>query len=147
MRLWLPIASLSSILFSLNSMAFCFNQAGLKYDINPKLLKAIAYTESRLDPEAINKSNSNGTVDYGLMQINSVWFGKLEDFGVLKTHVINEPCTNIHVGAWILAQNFALSGEGWLAVGAYNAGYSKKGEAARQKYINIVKTNFERLSQ
>jgi soluble lytic murein transglycosylase-like protein len=128
-------------------MAFCFDEAGKKYDINPRLLKAIAYTESRLDQTAVNDRNGNGTVDYGLMQINSAWLGKLEEFGVFKSHIINEPCTNVHVGAWILAQNFAHSGEGWLAVGAYNAGYSKDREAARQRYINIVKTNFERLSQ
>lgn len=138
-------AFLLTCLFSLNSYAFCFEEAGARFDINPKLLEAIAYTESRLDPKAINGNNTNGSTDYGLMQINSFWFEKLANLGVSEERVINEPCTNVHVGAWILANNFAQSGEGWLAVGAYNAGYRADRQKARDRYISIVKKNLMEL--
>lgn len=133
--------------FSSQSFAFCFNEAGETYNVNPLLLKAISYTESRLDPNAINKANSNGTYDIGLMQINSNWFPMLIQNGVNPDLVKTDPCANVFVGAWILAQNFETSGEGWLAVGAYNAGYSKRTEAARKRYIELVKQNFERLQE
>jgi hypothetical protein len=47
-----------------------FNQA------EAKTMVCIAKHESAFDPKAINTSNSNGTTDYGLYQINSIWDGK-----------------------------------------------------------------------
>lgn len=35
----------------------------------------IAKKESNLKPQAINTANKNGTKDYGIMQINTVWIG------------------------------------------------------------------------
>lgn len=46
-----------------------------QYQLSPiesTVLTCIAIAESKLDIKAINYSNSNGTVDYGLFQINSV---------------------------------------------------------------------------
>lgn len=62
-----------------NDSASIFNFKGLgsKYDIPPNLLKAIAKVESGLNPSAVSKPNSNGTRDYGLMQINSKTFQKM----------------------------------------------------------------------
>ncbi len=37
----------------------------------------IAYEESKFDSKAVNHSNSNGTIDYGLYQINSIWIEEL----------------------------------------------------------------------
>lgn len=37
------------------------------------------YSESGLRPDAVNTSNSNGTVDRGIAQINSIWKMKPED--------------------------------------------------------------------
>lgn len=41
-------------------------------DINTMI--CIAYRESKFNHKAINHYNRNGTKDYGLFQINSVWF-------------------------------------------------------------------------
>ncbi len=37
------------------------------------IVACIAQHESSLKPKEINRANKNGTVDYGLMQINSIW--------------------------------------------------------------------------
>ncbi|MFZ6774448.1 lytic transglycosylase domain-containing protein [Undibacterium sp. SXout7W] len=97
----------------------CWDQAAQKYGINPYLLHAIAKTESNLNPAAINR-NKNGTYDIGIMQINSSWFPILSKYGLDEQQLL-EPCTNIQVGAWILAQNMQRLGNSWNAVGAYNS--------------------------
>jgi len=117
----------------------CWVEAGLRYSINPALLVAIAQQESSLNPEAINVSNRNGSRDIGLMQINSLWFKRLKAHGITETDLY-DPCLNIHIGAWILAQQIEIFGNTWEAVGAYNAGVAKnlKRDELRTKYANSV---------
>lgn len=144
---------ISGLLMAFNTNAFCFQEAGARFDVNPDLLKAIAFSESSMSQDAVshNRIPETGeilTSDYGLMQINSSWFPRFESMGIEKLEIIEDACTNVLAGTWILAMNFETSGETWLSVGAYNAGYkkSKSKEAARQKYISTVKTNLERIS-
>jgi soluble lytic murein transglycosylase-like protein len=98
----------------------CWNEVGLRYGINPYLLYAIAKTESRLDPHAVNRNNGNGSYDVGLMQINSAWLPRLRAMGIREEQLF-DACVNLEVGAWILAQNMQRLGSSWTAVGAYNA--------------------------
>lgn len=100
----------------------CWAQASAKHKVPVKLLKAIAKTESNFNPRAFNR-NTNGTYDVGLMQINSWWLAKnapLGRMGISKADLY-DPCLNLHVGAWVLRQNFNKFGTNWRAVGAYNA--------------------------
>lgn len=114
----------------------CWDEAGERYGISPALLRAIAKAESNLNPSAIGR-NKGGTYDIGLMQINSGHLEQLKRYGIDAVR-LKEPCTNIHVGAWILADSFARHGFNWEGIGAYNAGcQSLRGEkctAARQRY-------------
>jgi len=116
----------------------CFVEAGKTYNINPRLLRAISKVESKHNSKAIN-INSNGTIDYGMMQINSFWGKKLKSFGI-KTADLFDSCTNVYVGAWILAQSIQKFGNTWEAVGAYNAGtgVSLLAKQKRLKYASIV---------
>ena len=80
--------------------AFCFEEAGEKYGVSPQLLWAIAKTESHFNPSAVNY-NRNGSFDYGLMQVNSSWYGEL---GRERWMRLGDACYNVQVGAWILSQ-------------------------------------------
>ncbi len=67
------------------AQAFCFNKAGAIYQIDPKLLKAIAQQESSLSAKALNinrdKQGHVLSVDYGLMQVNSTHIPRLQKWG------------------------------------------------------------------
>lgn len=111
----------------------CWDDAAQRYQVSSALLYAIARTESGLNPQAVGR-NRNGSRDIGLMQINSTWLPKLATHGIHERDLF-EPCTNIHVGAWILADNVSRLGYTWEAVGAYNA----TNPALRHAYIEKVR--------
>ena len=97
--------------------AFCFEEAGATYGVSPLLLWSIAKHESNMNPSAVGR-NSNGTYDYGLMQINSTWAGAL---GRSLWMSLGDPCTNVKTGAWILSRCIRRHGYNWKAVGCYNS--------------------------
>ncbi len=99
------------------SHAFCFEEAGREYDIAPLLLWSIAKNESGFNPRAVGR-NTNGTYDFGLMQINSSWAATL---GPTRWNALADPCTNVRTGAWILRQCIDKYGYDWKAVGCYNS--------------------------
>jgi len=118
----------------------CFSSAASLYSVEKVLLKAIAKVESNYQCDAINE-NDNGSADFGLMQINNSWEPKLKKMGISWDNVVHDPCTNIHVGAWVLSSNFSEYGSSWYSVGAYNAGVGRSDRTRRNrlKYVNKVK--------
>jgi soluble lytic murein transglycosylase-like protein len=121
------------------SYAQCILKNARHYQINADLITAIIKTESDHQPDAIN-INTSGSEDVGLMQINSEWLPKIKIFGYDRNSLF-DPCTNITVGTWILAQEINRFGYSWKAVGAYNAGPSKSKESRRASYANRVYNN------
>lgn len=117
----------------------CFHRSAAKYNVPVDLLIAIAQTESQMNTKAVGKNSTSE--DLGVMQINTSWLPKLgREFG-LKRHHLYEPCTNIDIGAWVLAHNFVQFGYTWNAVGAYNA----KSPDKRVIYVRKVANNLEKL--
>lgn len=112
------------------SFAFCFEEAGQEYNISPNILWAIAKGESDFNPTAVNY-NKNGSYDYGLMQINSWWYGKL---GHETWMSLSDPCMQVKAGAWVLAQCMQQYGYTWESVGCYNAVSRDK----RKVYVSKV---------
>jgi len=127
------IVLLSFLLLPSIVCAFCFQEAGRKYQISPWLLWSIAKVESGLDPSVINK-NRNGTVDVGLMQVNSIW---AEQLGKTWDH-LDDPCTNVMAGAWILNQCVQDYGYTWKAVGCYHSRTPERRDAYALKIAAIL---------
>lgn len=140
MRLGVTVLAMlmSQSVFSAGETWACWEQAATRYRVPAELLYAIAKVESGLNPSAIGDNKKNGGVStgygIGLMQIDSSWLPRLRrEFGISKEHLF-DPCINLHVGAWILADNIARMGYNWDAIGAYNA----KTPWKRVRYANKV---------
>ena len=141
----------AAILCASAASASCWEAAGARYGIHPWLLAAIAKVESGFDPSAVNSSHvaRTGSVDLGLMQINSTWLPVLARHGITRERLF-DPCTSITVGAWILAELFARYGVTWEAIGAYNAACVRLDPAAcsarRAIYARRVEAALRKLS-
>ncbi|ADO45587.1 Lytic transglycosylase catalytic [Hydrogenobacter thermophilus TK-6] len=104
----------------------CFDKASYETGVNRKLLVVIAYVESGLRSDALNR-NSNGTYDIGLMQINSSNIPKLKRMGIIqKEEDLWDTCTNIRAGAYLLKECIAIYDLSWRAVDCYNKGSKAK---------------------
>ena len=126
---------ITGMFVAMSANAFCFEQAGREYNINPQLLAAIAQVESSMKHDVLNEAHfeRTKTIDIGLMQINSGALKQLGKEGITKEMLLRDPCTNVRVGARILGEKFKKEGPGWEGVGAYNASCVQlKGEACRQ---------------
>jgi len=131
------ISAAAVLVASAQARAFCFDEAAAQYadlGMTGQHLRAIAKVESSFRPRIVNRSNKDGSEDVGLMMINSSHFGRLAKRGITRNRLLDDPCTNVKVGAEILAGNIRRYGLTWRAVGAYNA----KTEWKREVYVHKV---------
>ncbi|WP_249025185.1 lytic transglycosylase domain-containing protein [Citrobacter braakii] len=150
MRTVTAVTVMLMLLASFSARAFCFEAAGAKYGISPRLLEAIARGESHLDPHAINVNrDKKGRVkskDYGLMQINSAHIPELQAMGVIRSaDDLYRPCLNVQTGAWLLAKHFQVCGITWNCLGSYNAGFRADRNETREHYANRIWRIYNRL--
>ncbi len=119
----------------------CIERSARRYNISPLIIKAIIKVESNWNYRAVNR-NRNGSYDVGLMQINSSWFSLLRRYGIYESYLYN-PCVNIDVGAWILAQCIQRYGYTWKAVGCYHS----PTEARKIWYAHRVYSEYKKMER
>lgn len=124
----------------------CFDAAGKDAGIDPDLLRAIAWQESRLHYDIIGKNPVSG-YGMGLMQIDSQHLNNMAHRGIDRDLLVSDICTNIYSGTLILAQAFNQWGATWEAVGAYNAGFARtqKQHLRRMTYAGKIYTVYWKL--
>lgn len=98
----------------------CIAMAANEYQLPPKLLLALYYTEGgRVGRGVLNK---NGSIDHGPFQINSLWLAKLKPYGITASSLTWDPLLNSRVAAWRLKSEIILAnGNVWRGVGNYRS--------------------------
>ncbi|OXI34428.1 lytic transglycosylase [Burkholderia sp. AU16741] len=136
----LTLASTIALSCALSGVARadCLDDAAAFQHVSVALMRGIAQVESGMNPNAMN-TNTNGTVDIGLMQINSTWLPTLAREGITRESLF-DACTNAYVGAWILSQNIRQLGPTWNAIGAYNSASPDKRLAYARKVYDAIRT-------
>ncbi|MDR3432773.1 MAG: transglycosylase SLT domain-containing protein [Rouxiella aceris] len=134
----------TTIIFCNSANAYCWQEAGIRYGIEPDLLQAIGIVESNLNPLAHNL-NKDGSYDIGLMQINSRNMPALKKFNITEQQLLANPCLSVMSAAWILAGMIRQKGYNWEAVGAYHAGYSPSRAHLRKRYVHRVWIHYQCL--
>ncbi|EKH2929589.1 transglycosylase SLT domain-containing protein, partial [Salmonella enterica] len=133
---------------TVNNKYDCFELAGRDANIDPMLLRAVAWQESGLNYRITGSNALAGFGEgygYGLMQIDSQHLLFLKKYGITKENLISDICLNIYVGAYIMAVAFNKFGENWKAVGAYNAGFKEnsKQQERRTLYARKVHATYQ----
>lgn len=122
--------------------AACWEEAGARYGIDPDLLRAIAWQESRGWTHAVGPRLPDGNRALGLMQINSIHLPNLRQYGVRREDLF-DGCASARIGAWVLADCIETFGATWRAVGCYVAGPRSKNTAAQLEYVRSVKAHYD----
>jgi soluble lytic murein transglycosylase-like protein len=99
----------------------CWDQAAAYHHVDPWLLYAIAKVESGYNPTAMSRPNRNGSVDTGMMQVNSTHWATLRRYGIAPSALLNA-CASTYIGAWVLSSSQRRYGNTWEAIAAYNVG-------------------------
>jgi soluble lytic murein transglycosylase-like protein len=141
------------LLMSPPAHAFCFQEAGQRYQVDPLLLEAMAIQESNLRQRAINQNRDDHgeliSTDYGVMQINTRNANTLISMGLIHRpeDLLADACFNVQAGAWVLARHLRVCGNTWRCLGTYNAGFhpSAAQEAKRLRYAKLVRAIYNRL--
>lgn len=101
----------------------CINAAAMAYHVPAKTIISVLNTEG--GKKGLEHKNDNGSIDYGSMQVNSIWLSQLEPYGISKEELRDDPCTNVEVGTWILSQAIARGvikeKPYWESVAGYNS--------------------------
>lgn len=113
---------------------YCFSEAERYYGVSAQILWAISKVESGHNPAAVNK-NTNGSIDYCHMQVNSSW---KKVIGTESWQNLADPCYCTMVGAWIFAGCVQKYGYTWEAVGCYHSQTPSRRDSYALKIYNQI---------
>lgn len=145
MRLFLLLALLTFPALASESYDHLFARWGEVYGIDPRLLKAIALTESNLNADAINPEGS-----YGLMQLMCKKWPCREDLKRFDgwppetKEKLMDADYSVMIAAQLLADNIKLLGVR-RGISAYNNGSCWRKMSERcWEYFRKVKENYKK---
>jgi len=111
-----------TLLFGLCQLAFadCISDIAKENHLNEMDLRSIIRVESNNNPKAVHHDR-NGSVSYGLMQINSIHLRELRKKKIFAKDLLNA-CKNVRFGATLLSRNLERYKTMDRAIAMYNPG-------------------------
>lgn len=105
------------------TFASCVAQAEVKYQVPSCILRAVHEIESGGDLRpGLVRVNRNGTKDYGVTQINTVWVNYFQrKFGITAPELADNACLAVNGSAYIIRYEINASGNLWAGVGNYHS--------------------------
>lgn len=98
----------------------CSIKAANHYHIPALVLLSVADQEGGKPGQKVR--NSNGTYDYGVMQINTVSLADLKRFGINEHHVLANGCYPYYLAAWRIAGHLQNDeGDIWQRAANYHS--------------------------
>lgn len=86
-------------------IGYCVDQASHDFRVPRVVILLILDAEAGWVGAA--SPNTNGSYDYGPMQVNSSWLPTFARFGITRDMLQNHACTNIYAGTWLLSKLMA----------------------------------------
>ncbi len=131
-----PVAALAAALATLPAMAYatapapvpvvgCIKSAATAYRLPPAVVLILLSVEGGTLGQV--SPNSNGTVDIGPMQVNTVWVAAVARHwsatpSAAYLALRDNFCANVEAGTWILRQGMdEARGDFWSGVGFYHS--------------------------
>lgn len=108
------------IYYPLNYVKF-IEKYSKKYDVDPFLVSAVIYEESRFKPAAYSKRGAIGLMQ--IMPSTASWISKHIYREKIQTSVLYQPEKNIELGVWYLNYLEKKYGRDDLVLAAYNSGH------------------------
>lgn len=110
----------------------CINAAARHQRLPADILWAIRMQEG--GQRGLISRNKDGSVDVGVMQINSIHFEEFQKkWGIKPSWLVHSNCISIYAGAYVLRREIDRSGEFWRGVGSYNSRTPSLNKQYREK--------------
>lgn len=97
----------------------CAAPAAQHYGLDLRLVRAVLSQEN--GPDGRYMPNTDGSVDIGPMQINSIHLPELRPYGITAAKLLSDSCLNVYIGAWMLRREIDRAGDVWVGVGNYHS--------------------------
>lgn len=112
----------------------CSIGAAVKYEIPANIMLAIAEKEGGKPGQVVR--NSNGTVDIGVMQVNTVYLKELQRYGIDAVDVAAPGCYPYELAAWRIRNHIKNDpGDIWTRASNYHSRTPKYNQIYRRDLI------------
>lgn len=129
----------------------CMALVAQLYNLPPRVLPSIQRVEG--GRPGLVSLNRNGSEDYGVMQVNSIWLDDLSrytklDKAVVRERLITRPCFNIAASGLIM-RTYLDQADGNLmqAVGNYHSHTPVHHNSYRARVMDAAKVLFQTLRE
>ncbi|MBQ69144.1 conjugal transfer protein [Candidatus Saccharibacteria bacterium] len=115
----------------------CIRKAAVDNRLPEEILWAIRIAEG--GKRGILRQNKDGSVDVGVMQINSTHFDYFRSkYGVKPAWLLHNQCISILAGGYRLAKEIKRRGDFWIGVGDYHSRTQSKNLKYRKRVLEVL---------